>query len=227
MERIGTDYGGWYIHTNSNLNSDSIIYSVGVGEDISFDLLMSEKYKSNIYLIDPTIRAIKHVDVMRSFYKDNSELPENISNEYKSIIVNAKPDIEKMFYVPYGLWDSTTKLPFFEPVNKKYVSCTVIPKMYSEDFYLVDVTSVKELMKMYNHTKIDMIKLDIEGAEIEVVNKMLDDQIYPTYLLIEFDLFLKHKDPQNRTKTLINRILECGYSVLKNDNMNITFYQYL
>ena len=44
---------------NIPLTPESIIYSVGVGEDISFDLLLSDKYNCNIYLIDPTKRAEK------------------------------------------------------------------------------------------------------------------------------------------------------------------------
>jgi len=55
-------------------------------------------------------------------------------------------------------------------------------------------------MKQYGHTHIDLLKLDIEGAEIETVNQMLDDKIYPTYILIEFDLLLKNKDDNNDTK---------------------------
>ena len=41
MEKLGTDYGGWYVPTNLNLDEKSIVYSGGVGEDISFDLLLS------------------------------------------------------------------------------------------------------------------------------------------------------------------------------------------
>ena len=43
MESLGTNYGGWYIPENILLNNNSIIYSAGVGEDISFDLLLSNK----------------------------------------------------------------------------------------------------------------------------------------------------------------------------------------
>ena len=77
-------------------------------------------------------------------------------------------------------------------------------------------------MEKNNHTQIDLLKLDIEGAEIETVNQMLDDEIYPTYLLIEFDLLLKKKDKNNRTKTLIQR-LKNNYTIICNDNYNITF----
>ena len=38
MLRLGTRYGGWIIPKNNTLNENSIVYSGGVGEDISFDL---------------------------------------------------------------------------------------------------------------------------------------------------------------------------------------------
>ena len=55
------------------------------------------------------------------------------------------------------------------------------------------------------------------------VNKMLDDNIYPRYLLVEFDLILKRKDTNNTTVKLINRLLKNKYKIIKNDNFNITF----
>jgi hypothetical protein len=79
-------------------------------------------------------------------------------------------------------------------------------------------------MEHQGHTHIDLLKLDIEGAEIVVINQMLDDNIYPTYILIEFDLLLKNKDENNTTNKLIERlILTENYKILKNDKLNITF----
>jgi len=57
MEKLGTNYGGWHIPIDIKLDENSIVYSAGVGEDISFDLLLSEKFDCNIVLIDPTKRA--------------------------------------------------------------------------------------------------------------------------------------------------------------------------
>ena len=42
METLGTEYGGWDIPINAKLNEDSIVYSGGVGEDISFDLKLQD-----------------------------------------------------------------------------------------------------------------------------------------------------------------------------------------
>jgi hypothetical protein len=78
-------------------------------------------------------------------------------------------------------------------------------------------------MEEYKHKKIDLLKLDIEGSEIDVVNQMLDDNIYPKYLCIEFDLYLKNKDKEGLTKELVERLIGVGYKVIHNENMNITF----
>ena len=67
METLGTNYGGWSIPINCKLDENSIIYSGGVGEDISFDLKINNKYKSNIILIDPT-KALKHFEEVKTYY---------------------------------------------------------------------------------------------------------------------------------------------------------------
>ena len=56
MERLGTKYGGWILPTNTTLNENSIIYSAGVGEDISF---ASNFLFSNILVI--TLNALLQV----------------------------------------------------------------------------------------------------------------------------------------------------------------------
>ena len=58
-------------------------------------------------------------------------------------------------------------------------------------------------MNEYGHSKIDLLKLDIEGAEIEVLQQMLDDKIFPGYVLVEFDLLLKKKDFEQKTQILV------------------------
>jgi hypothetical protein len=88
--------------------------------------------------------------------------------------------------------------------------------MFGTKYDIVKVDTIQNLMKINNHTHIDLLKLDIEGAEINVINKMLDDKIYPKYILVEFDLLLKNKDFENSTKTLIKRMLMTNiYKILK------------
>jgi hypothetical protein len=78
-------------------------------------------------------------------------------------------------------------------------------------------------MRQFGHTHIDVLKLDIEGAEIEVLNHLLDSAIFPTYICVEFDLYIKERDHDDLTEKVIKRLLGFGYNILSNDNMNMVF----
>mgnify|MGYP001242513340 FL=1 len=223
MERIGTIYGGWYLPIKINLNEDSIVYSAGVGEDISFDLKLQSKYKCNIFLIDPTSRSKIHYKEVKQYYIDNIfNFTGNTQIDYYTHIHNIKPNFDKILYIDKGLWSCVDRLKFYKQENKKNVSQSLIPNMFGNEYDEVDVLTIKDLMNKYDHKNIDLLKLDIEGAEIEVLNNMLDNNIYPKYILVELDLYLKKKDNDNLTKKLIDRLTESNYKIIMNDRMNIT-----
>ena len=226
MEKLGTNYGGWYIPKGINLNKNSVIYSGGVGEDMSFDLLLNDKYKCKIVLIDPTTRALNHYNEVKLFYKDkiNFNFEGDIQPDYKECIKNLTPNFDNFEYINEGLWNKKDTLKFYKQTNEKYVSQSLIENMFGENYDTIQVNSIKNIMEQCNHKQIDLLKLDIEGAEIEVMNQMFNDKIYPKYVLIEFDLLIKNKDPEEKTKKLIERmLLKENYRMLKNDNLNITF----
>ena len=60
MNKLGTNYGGWYIPNELELDENSIIYSAGAGEDISFDLKLQMLTDCHLIMIDPTERAKIH-----------------------------------------------------------------------------------------------------------------------------------------------------------------------
>jgi len=226
MEKLGTNYGGWYIPKKISLSKNSIVYSGGVGEDMSFDLLLNDKYGCNILLIDPTSRALNHYNEVRQFFekKTSFSFKEDIQPDYKECIENINPNFDNFEYINEGLWKKKGTMRFYKQTNEKYVSQSLIENMFGESYDTIQVNSIKHIMDQRGHEQIDLLKLDIEGAEIEVINQMLDDNIYPKYVLVEFDLLIKQKDPEEKTKKLIERmLLKENYQILKNDKMNITF----
>ena len=86
----GNDYGGFFLCLD-NLTARSVIYSVGIGEDISFDLSVINKHKCMVYGFDPTPRSIQWI---RSH---KGEIPKNFR-----------------FY-NYGLSDKSGLVNFFLP----------------------------------------------------------------------------------------------------------------
>ena len=228
METLGTEYGGWSIPINAKLNQNSIVYSGGVGEDMSFDLKLENKYRSKIFLIDPTHRAIKHYREVKNFYDSKiNNFTGNIQPDYMYNIIDLNPDFNNYTYIDKGLYQEKTKLKFYKQTNPDYVSQSLVANMFGNDYDEVEVDTIKNIMNEYNHTHIDLLKLDIEGSEIEVLNQMLDDKIYPKYLCIEFDLLLKNKDPTQTTQKLVSRLQANNYKILENKNLNITFELHL
>jgi FkbM family methyltransferase len=224
MRRFGTNYGGWSLPLEAKLGPKSIVYSAGVGEDISFDLLLQEAYGCEVVLIDPTERAKTHYDEVRAFYeKGVPTFTGDIQRDYLQTISSAKPDFSKFTYVPKGLWHIPDTLKFYKPVNPKYVSHTFIGNMYSDEYTMAQVDTVGNIMKQLGHGKIDLLKLDIEGAELTVLDSILQGQIYPRYLCVEFDLLLKGRDSGNMTERVLHRLEQNGYTMLENHEWNCTF----
>jgi len=223
MERFGTEYGGWDIPINNEFDENSIIYSGGVGEDMSFDLKLNNRYNCNIILIDPTQRAIKHYENLQKYYNNEEVTFTGIQKDYIENIKNLKPNFNKFTYINLGLYNKKDTLKFYKQNNTNYVSQSLIPNMFGNNYDVVNVDTIKNLMNKLGHTRIDLLKLDIEGAEVLVLEQMLDDKIFPKYLCVEFDLMLKNKDPNNLTQKLIEKLQKIGYIILINNNLNVTF----
>ena len=223
MYFLGTKYGGWYVPENMELNENSVVYSAGAGEDISFDLRLQCLTNASIFLIDPTSRATEHYKSILDFYNKGSSIKGNIQPDYLDQISFLQPNIDKIHYIEKGVWKNKDKLKFFKQTNESYVSQSLITNMFGSDYDTVDVLSIKDIMTENNHTYIDMLKIDIEGAEIVVLDQMLDDNIFPKYILVEFDLYLKGKDQYKDTEKIVKRLNNHNYCILKNDNMNVTF----
>lgn len=221
--KLGTNYGGWLIPEKCELDENSIVYSGGVGEDVSFDVLLNAKYNCNIFLIDPTVKALKHYYELKDFYTNSKLFTGGIQKDYYEKISHIKPNFDKLYYENIGLWDKQDTLKFYKQNNHNHVSQSIIENMFGNEYDIIQVNTISSIMKKYNHTKIDLLKLDIEGAEVKVLHNMLEQNIFPKYLCIEFDLKLKNKDYNNDTEQLIHKLLNHGYKILVNDDLNITF----
>lgn len=225
LVKYGTIYGGWKLPIDINLTSSSVIYSAGVGEDISFDIMMSEKYQSNLVLIDPTERSYQHYIEILNYYNNNRTgiFSAIIQQDYNHILQSSNPNLNVIKYIKKGLWYKKDRLKFYKPNNDNYVSHTLIENMYSDKYYIVDVDSIKNIMTELNHYHIDLLKLDIEGSEVIVLEQMIHDNIFPKYLCIEFDLVKQQIDHNQITAKMIDKLDLYGYKMIDNDNNNCLF----
>lgn len=160
--RYGNEYGGFYLPRY--MPEGMIVYSFGIGEDLSFSEQMVEK-GSSVYAFDPTPRAIKFV---AEHYLSKSH---------------------HFFFYPYGISDNDGKVNFYLPRNKQYVSGSEMLQKHVDpnDVICVDMYSLKTIAKKLGHGKIDILKLDVEGSEFKVIQNVMDSdkKIYIEFICME------------------------------------------
>jgi c-di-GMP-related signal transduction protein len=72
--------------------------------------------------------------------------------------------------------------------------------------------SFADITKEKNHSVIDVLKMDIEGAEYGVIDSILETEIPIHQILIEFhDRYIK--DGKNKTIKVIQTLKENGYEI--------------
>jgi len=154
-------YGGWMI-CPIGLNSKSIVYSFGIGENVEFDQKMIQKFNlEKLYAFDPTPKSIHYVQTQQ-------EVGLLDRNRFQLFPVALVGDATQ------------TEMKMFLPKNSKFVSGSVIKSSNSDhldegNYVMVKAMDLPRIMKMLNHDHIDLLKLDIEGAEFDVFKALLSN----------------------------------------------------
>lgn len=225
--RFGSKYGGWWLYTEK-LNSSNVLFSAGAGEDISFDLEMNSIFGCQVYIIDPTPRAIKHfksISSRNNLYPNSDPENDGSINPLNYDLRNV--DFLKINYIPLGLWNVKSQLQFFAPINPSHVShsLNLLPHVdQNSNSICVDVDTIPNIMSEYSIPNIDVLKLDIEGAEVEVLIEMLDSHLRPAQILVEYDELLYPSIVSRRRISLIHKRLLCnGYKLGYREGTNCSY----
>ncbi len=182
--------GGWWF-TAKGLGQDSIVYSLGVGDEIGFDLSVIDRFGAEVFAFDPTPNSI---DLL-----DSSKLP------------------ERFHFYPWAVTASDGSLKFYPRLKKDGSKSDVMFTMIAEeetkdDVIEVPAYSLTSIIEKLGHDRIDLLKMDIEGAEYEVLEGLLQSPVLPTQLLVEFHhRFVE--DGLTKTYDIIRRLRSVGYKV--------------
>ena len=222
INSFGSEYGNWkFIHTNTLYNS--IIISAGVGEDISFDVEYINFYNSTVIFVDPTPRALEYLKTVKECLgmpKSQEYKKGGFQNTSSYNLTNIKDN--NFIIYKKALWSESDKeLNFYFPENERNVSSTLINSNFEKKrkYIKVETISLEQILKENLINKLELIKVDIEGAEIEVITSMINKKIFPNQLLLEID-YLRRNTISSIFKSIIfvKKILNSGYKLIKINN---------
>lgn len=169
------------------LNNESVIYSFGVGEDVSFDLELIRNFNLQVHAFDPSPRSIEWVG--------RQDLP----NDFH--------------FHPYGLADKDGEITFSEPIEAGVNSLKITsPEEAGSITHSLPVQRLATTLKKLGHKKIDILKMDIEGAEYDVIGDIISVPVPVSQILIEFH----HRFASigiGKTRDAITRLNQAGYSI--------------
>ena len=230
--RFGTNYSAFnYSKKITQLSSDCVIYCVGAGEDILHDVELAKLTKSKVHIFDPTPRAINHVKYVKDILNGSEPFDSNRfgggDKEYNNKIINTNLDPTQIEIHEYGVHVTNDEsMKFYVPDNNNFVSHSLECEMRkTNDFINVKVRTIDKCMQLLNHTHIDLLKIDIEGSEIKVLEHMFSKNIYPTFISVDFDLIREKMNAEYSSKyyNLLNFIFSLGYIITFFDDYDVTF----
>ena len=220
LEKLGSQYGGWLTPIEL-LEPGAICYCAGAGEDISFDVALAERYACDVYIIDPTPRAIAHYKQLRACVRTERTMPINNhpTDFYQIQLAHLESNLH---FLPYGVYNENATLKFYEPADPSHVSHSIGNLQQSEKYFSAKCKTLAAVMDELKHDRIDMLKLDIEGAEGPVLENLIETNIRPKVLCIEFDVALQQGEYLCAYRH-VRELVRCGYAIVADDNWNVTF----
>ena len=198
IRHYGTFYGGYDIVDREFIKT---VISCGLGEDASFDVELINSKDCIVYAIDPTPRSINYYNNMKKqFGKSKSIEYSNHGFQKVQAYDLQKINSKNFILIQKAIFDSTKKkLKLYFPNNKQHVSASIDKNSNNpNEFFYADVITIDEIISKHNIEQIDILKLDIEGAEITILKDILAKKIFPKQILVEYT--------NKRSKNLLNQI---------------------
>ncbi len=178
------------------LNAQSVIYSGGVGRDITFEHGLVDRFGCSVVLCDPSPTGL-----------ETMSKPEN--------------QIPQFRFHPVALAGKAGTLHLAAPRNPEEGSW--FTGELETPALTVPCIDLSGLLRQNGHRHIDLLKIDIEGAEYGVLDDLVGQRIPVRQVLVEFHHNMIPGIKRKETIRMILKMIAAGYRLVKQDGNNHTF----
>lgn len=178
------------------LNTRSIVYSAGVGSDISFEHELVRRFGCNVLLCDPSPTGLRTMTQ-----------PEN--------------QIPQFRFQPVALTGQCGRLKLSPPLDPQGDSWFANPD--EKEGVEVACADLETLMRENGHDHIDLLKLDIEGCEYAVIDHLLEKRLPVQQLCVEFHHGILPGIRRSQTIRAMLRLITHGFRLVNQTGANHTF----
>ncbi|MFC3193420.1 FkbM family methyltransferase [Marinicella sediminis] len=185
-----TIIGDWGFPAD-RLPDEPVVYTFGVCDDIDFELALIEQKQARVFAFDPTPYAVEWIA--------QQQLPDQFCF---TPLACAAEDGE---YFLYPLLDkhgrkSAIMFSFHQQEEDR------------DDGVRVPALTVSSTMTKMQHDHIDLLKMDVEGAEYEVLDSVLSSGIRPAMIMVEFHHRFKGIGKE-KTINAVAELRDAGYQI--------------
>lgn len=155
--------GGWRFHPDG-LDAKCVVWSLGVGEDVDFDAALIREYGLRVHAFDPTPSSLQWLA--------------------------ANPQPPNFHFHPWAVAAVDGVLTLYPRVRNggrasRTMYTMVAGDASGDDAIEVPTFSLPTIAEKIG-PRVDLLKIDIEGAEYEVLESLPALAVQPRQLLVEF-----------------------------------------
>jgi FkbM family methyltransferase len=200
----------------------SIAVYVGAGEDISFDVELS-RIGMSVFTLDPTPREKKHVKEVLDGAAEAKTVP--IANSPADYYDLRGFDTARFSFLDSGLSHEDKTMRFWEPKNPAHVSHSIVNLQHTDRYFDAKCIRLQTLCDEREIDHIQILKLDIEGAEYAVLGDLLAGHIRPSVICVEFDegSFPQDRKCLRRISDAVKKLKKFGYLLPAVEGWNFLF----
>jgi FkbM family methyltransferase len=219
IDKFGSHHGLKFLCSN-NLDDRTTFISCGVGEDISFEIELLTKYKMNVILVDPTPRSIIHYEAVCARLGQRNKIAYSLDGCQDPLSYDLSAiSISQLKLVKKAIWNLSTILKFYPPSNETHVSYSLgnIQRSDLRGFKPIEVesTTLENLCQDNSISNLDILKLDIEGSALEVIEDAFSSGIFPNQILVEIEEISKYsRHNLKRLRSLFKTMSKNNYVLI-------------